>query len=245
MRSTNSSLIFDRPLASVQLDASVHSFVQVRGSIPLFWHHPSHRRYRPPLHMDNDKARTIKALQAHVNRLMGTYVLQLTPDQDTKYGNTATSDGVHYYKYRQLAQEGNMDSRSSGGSVVFINLIDKTKEQGQLGQLLRTSLATLAQQMDQQHESSSSNASRGDKNILEGIDISSLKEPTNRKASNNDIVGTKRLKTVLGVEQRDDLRKTDTADADSPDPTIIVGEGRGAHGGHNFMAPSPTLSPRR
>ena len=138
-----------------------------------------------------------------------------------------------------------MDSRSSSGSVVFINLIDKTKEQGQLGQLLRTSLATLAQQMDQQHESSSSNTSRGDKNILEGIDISSLKEPTNRKASNNDIVGTKRLKTVLGVEQRDDLRKTDTADADSPDPTIIVGEGRGAHGGHHFVAPSPTLSPRR
>uniref|UniRef100_A0A7S2WKG3 SAC domain-containing protein n=1 Tax=Rhizochromulina marina TaxID=1034831 RepID=A0A7S2WKG3_9STRA len=92
--------------------ASAH--VQIRGSVPLFWGHPAHLKYRPPLRLDTDQERHRLALEKHISALRQLY-----------------------------------------GSIVFVNLIDKTKEQGELGKLLRHSLSTLAVRLRAERKSPS------------------------------------------------------------------------------------------
>jgi len=49
------------------------SHVQIRGSIPLFWKHPPHLRYKPPFALSKDTTRNRKALRCHVNELLNLY----------------------------------------------------------------------------------------------------------------------------------------------------------------------------
>uniref|UniRef100_A0A7E4V144 SAC domain-containing protein n=1 Tax=Panagrellus redivivus TaxID=6233 RepID=A0A7E4V144_PANRE len=48
------------------------AFVQIRGSVPLFWSQKGFR-YRPPLTIDKDVGESLPVFEKHVNRLVETY----------------------------------------------------------------------------------------------------------------------------------------------------------------------------
>lgn len=81
-------------------DGRQTSFVQIRGSIPVFWSSPVTMKYAPKVFQAGDVARDVEAFQKHTYQLMELY-----------------------------------------GRVLFVNLIDKKKEQLKLGEAFAKTVA--------------------------------------------------------------------------------------------------------
>ncbi|CAI5739852.1 unnamed protein product [Peronospora destructor] len=86
-------------------DGRQTSFVQIRGSIPVFWSSPATMKYAPKVYQGNDMGRDVAAFQKHAYELMSLY-----------------------------------------GRVLFVNLIDKKKEQLKLGETMAKTIADAATQ---------------------------------------------------------------------------------------------------
>ncbi|KAI9917062.1 hypothetical protein PsorP6_018232 [Peronosclerospora sorghi] len=84
-------------------DGRQTSFVQIRGSIPVFWSSPVSMKYAPKVYQANDMERDVAAFQKHAYELMSLY-----------------------------------------GRVLFVNLIDKKKEQLKLGEAMAKTIAEAA-----------------------------------------------------------------------------------------------------
>ncbi|KAL4146778.1 hypothetical protein PRNP1_010535 [Phytophthora ramorum] len=84
-------------------DGRQTSFVQIRGSIPVFWSSPVTMKYAPKVYHAGDSERDVAAFQRHAYQLMGLY-----------------------------------------GRVLFVNLIDKKKEQLKLGEAMAKTVADAA-----------------------------------------------------------------------------------------------------
>ncbi|CAI5741233.1 unnamed protein product [Hyaloperonospora brassicae] len=84
-------------------DGRQTSFVQIRGSIPVFWSSPASMKYAPEVYQAIDKDRDVAAFQKHAYELMSLY-----------------------------------------GRVLFVNLIDKKKEQLKLGEAMAKTVADAA-----------------------------------------------------------------------------------------------------
>lgn len=84
-------------------DGKQTSFVQIRGSIPVFWSSPVTMKYAPKVYHAGDVERDVAAFQKHAYELMALY-----------------------------------------GRVLFVNLIDKKKEQLKLGEALAKTVAEAA-----------------------------------------------------------------------------------------------------
>lgn len=50
-------------------DGTVCSFVQVRGSIPVYWRQPINMRYKPPLQVESSSARNLRVFSQHFRDL--------------------------------------------------------------------------------------------------------------------------------------------------------------------------------
>ena len=111
----------------------IASFVQVRGSIPLFWQQPDRFAPKPPIVIDKDDTTFLEhaeALSAHLKDLHQRYVLQYQHDT-TKYANPADS----------VDQKA---SRSHIPAIIVLNLIDKLNSQGSIGRYMMRVLDRLA-----------------------------------------------------------------------------------------------------
>ncbi|KAJ8523873.1 hypothetical protein ON010_g17245 [Phytophthora cinnamomi] len=84
-------------------DGRQTSFVQIRGSIPVFWSSPVTMKYAPKVYQAGDVERDVSAFQKHAYELMSLY-----------------------------------------GRVLFVNLIDKKKEQLKLGEAMAKTVADAA-----------------------------------------------------------------------------------------------------
>ncbi|GMF20549.1 unnamed protein product [Phytophthora lilii] len=84
-------------------DGRQTSFVQIRGSIPVFWSSPVTMKYAPKVYQAGDVERDVAAFQKHAYELMSHY-----------------------------------------GRVLFVNLIDKKKEQLKLGEAMAKTVADAA-----------------------------------------------------------------------------------------------------
>ncbi|CAH0478635.1 unnamed protein product [Peronospora belbahrii] len=84
-------------------DGRQTSFVQVRGSIPVFWSSPATMKYAPKVYQAGDTERNVTAFQKHAYELMSLY-----------------------------------------GRVLFVNLIDKKREQLKLGEAMAKTIADAA-----------------------------------------------------------------------------------------------------
>ncbi|ETL35557.1 hypothetical protein L916_12328 [Phytophthora nicotianae] len=84
-------------------DGKQTSFVQIRGSIPVFWSSPVTMKYAPKVYQAGDVERDVAAFQKHAYELMSLY-----------------------------------------GRVLFVNLIDKKKEQLKLGEAMAKTVADAA-----------------------------------------------------------------------------------------------------
>ncbi|KAF4317462.1 hypothetical protein BBO99_00005341 [Phytophthora kernoviae] len=84
-------------------DGKQTSFVQIRGSIPVFWSSPVTMKYAPKVYLAGDVEKDVAAFQKHSYQLMSLY-----------------------------------------GRVLFVNLIDKKKEQLKLGEALAKTVADAA-----------------------------------------------------------------------------------------------------
>jgi SacI homology domain len=98
---------------------SVMSFVQTRGSIPLRWSSPTDiKTYRPRVRIGTDPLAQARALQQHLI------------DQGTKYirfpGDLLSRE----------VPRGDKFSQRSHPSLLLVNLVDKTSDQGRLGRAL-------------------------------------------------------------------------------------------------------------
>lgn len=94
---------------------TVLSHLQTRGSIPLRWSSPADvKTYRPRVHIGTDPLAQARALRLHLLEQFSYYV---EPQQPEKQG-------------QQLIQPTNA---SGIARLIFVNLIDKKKDQGRLG----------------------------------------------------------------------------------------------------------------
>ncbi|EGZ07222.1 hypothetical protein PHYSODRAFT_565275 [Phytophthora sojae] len=84
-------------------DGKQTSFVQIRGSIPVFWSSPVTMKYAPKVYQAGDVERNVTAFQKHAYELMSLY-----------------------------------------GRVLFVNLIDKKKEQLKLGEAMAKTVTDAA-----------------------------------------------------------------------------------------------------
>ena len=55
-------------------DGKITSFVQVRGSIPLYWSSPVTMKYEPRVYIDDDRAKRTESCEKHVSDLLQQYV---------------------------------------------------------------------------------------------------------------------------------------------------------------------------
>lgn len=101
-------------------DGSVSSFVQVRGSIPIFWSQPETWKLRPaivPTGPEGEVSTHAKAVRAHLLDLLRCYAL-----------NTSTLPSSDYQQQQQHH------------AVFLVNLVDKTGSQGRLGRIFLSAL---------------------------------------------------------------------------------------------------------
>jgi len=91
--------------------------VQVRGSVPLFWGHPAHLRYKPPLQLRDGAASG-------------------DGQSETSRSEKSRSECALQLHLRALAE--------AYGHVTFVNLVDKKSDQLSLGTKLEAALSALA-----------------------------------------------------------------------------------------------------
>ncbi|CAM9388053.1 unnamed protein product, partial [Sphacelaria rigidula] len=108
-------------------DHSLTSHVQIRGSIPVLWSSPTNLRYHPKVRIDPDEEASLRALSQHCEDLIGLY----TGATNTTADATSAADAAG-------------DVGGSGGSILFVNLVDKKKEQGALGETFDSALRIVA-----------------------------------------------------------------------------------------------------
>lgn len=97
----------------------VMSHLQTRGSVPLRWSSPADvKTYRPRVRIGTDPLAQARALRLHLLEQFSYYV-------------SAEDEG----RRRLITRDSNSSSSSSSGvaKLIFVNLIDKHKDQGRLG----------------------------------------------------------------------------------------------------------------
>eukprot|EP01038_Epipyxis_sp_PR26KG_P008932 gene8932-12046_t len=94
------------------------SFVQIRGSIPIFWNQSETWKLRPPIIPQNNLTLQSEALLSHLEDINSFYI-----DKNDKI--TSIPLEAQY-----------LNNESSVADITFINLIDKKGTQGRLGKLL-------------------------------------------------------------------------------------------------------------
>lgn len=99
-------------------DGSVASFLQLRGSIPIFWSQPDTWKLRPAITPKGTLATHAKAVKTHLVDLLCSYVLNSTI----------------------IPTDAAQDATPVKPSVFMVNLIDKSGSQGTLGRLLHAAL---------------------------------------------------------------------------------------------------------
>jgi hypothetical protein len=92
----------------------VYSFVQTRGSIPLRWSSPADvRTYAPKVRIGLDPLEQARSLRAHVLEQLQLYASTTSPTSSSITQKTSSPHSDH--------------------KLVFVNLVDKQKDQGRLG----------------------------------------------------------------------------------------------------------------
>lgn len=109
----------------------VSSFVQVRGSIPLFWSQPETWRLRPSIVPSLNLAMHATAAKIHLIDLLCSYVLSSTKNKSI-YSSSSSSSKII--------------PNPPPAAVFLVNLIDKTGSQGKLGRLLYAALRRIETQ---------------------------------------------------------------------------------------------------
>ncbi|CAN0284612.1 unnamed protein product [Discosporangium mesarthrocarpum] len=104
-------------------DGSLTSHVQIRGSIPVFWSSPTNLQYHPPVKIHDDEEASLQALRLHAEDLV------------SRYGPLPGTRGRAGAEAREGA--------GKGGGVMFINLVDKKKDQGALGEAFDAALTAV------------------------------------------------------------------------------------------------------
>jgi hypothetical protein len=92
------------------------SFIQLRGSIPLFWHQPDIWKLKPSIQIEKNLTAHIESLRKHLHSIVVNY---LRPS-----GKVSSNIFEIKAADRQI------------NSLYFLNLVDKKGSQGKLGQTL-------------------------------------------------------------------------------------------------------------
>lgn len=115
----------------------VYSFVQTRGSIPLIWSSPANvREYAPRVQIATNPLDQARSLRAHLLEQILLYTPLLLPNKDHRSSTSSheyrkrhppmASDAKYMYKFKEV-------STKIPEKVMFVNLVDKKKDQGRLG----------------------------------------------------------------------------------------------------------------
>jgi len=111
---------------------SIHSLssqVQTRGSIPLRWSSPADMKtYAPRVHIGTDPIAQARALKLHLLDQMDHYTL---PRDDVESSGTSSQENPALMTSDDTMKQINDDSHS----MIFVNLVDKKKDQGRLGMM--------------------------------------------------------------------------------------------------------------
>jgi hypothetical protein len=116
--------------ATVTTTAS--SFVQTRGSLPLFWSSPTDiKTYRPRVRIGTDPLAQARAVWAHIQDHTVRYVA-MPPSSDRAAAATKNNE-------------------TSSSSILMVNLIDKHSDQGRLGRAFAAVLSAVQDVFQLQH----------------------------------------------------------------------------------------------
>ena len=105
---------------------SVASHVQTRGSIPLRWSSPADvKTYRPRVHIGTDPLAQARAVRRHILNQLSYYSLGNSSNKilDQSEGSSAINEDQGHIS----------DGNGDVADIVFVNLVDKTSDQGRLG----------------------------------------------------------------------------------------------------------------
>jgi phosphatidylinositol 4-phosphatase len=106
---------------SEKTQGGTFSFVQVRGSIPLFWEQNEMWKLRPQIVPESNISASLTPLLNHVSALYKDYVLPHIPHEGGKRVEKKEAD------------------------IVFVNLIDKSGTQGELGKFFMSGLQKISE----------------------------------------------------------------------------------------------------
>lgn len=103
--------------ASGKTQGDTFSFVQVRGSIPLFWEQNEVWKLRPQIIPERNISASLTPLLNHVSALFEDYV---------------------------LPRKNQVRVKNTEANIIFVNLIDKTGAQGELGKFFVSALRKIS-----------------------------------------------------------------------------------------------------
>eukprot|EP00795_Rhopilema_esculentum_P012362 gene12362-3018_t len=105
------------------------SFVQVRGSVPVFWSQPGYK-YRPPPRLDKDEASTKKAFVQHFDRELARY----KREAETRRYDPAKTYCVNFASILSNVQcRCYENAAASEGVGVIINLVEQSGREKIIG----------------------------------------------------------------------------------------------------------------
>lgn len=115
----------------------IYSFVQTRGSIPLIWSSPANvREYAPRVQISTNPLDQARSLRAHLLEQILLYTPLLLPNKEQRSSTSSheywkrhppmASEAQYMYKFKEV-------STKNPEKVIFVNLVDKKKDQGRLG----------------------------------------------------------------------------------------------------------------
>ena len=108
---------------------SLSSQVQTRGSIPLRWSSPADMKtYTPRVHIGTDPIAQARALKLHLLDQMDHYTL---PRDDAESSEVSSQENSALMAADEIMKQINENSHS----MIFVNLVDKKKDQGRLGMM--------------------------------------------------------------------------------------------------------------
>jgi hypothetical protein len=132
----------------------VYSFVQTRGSIPLIWSSPANvREYAPRVQIATNPLDQARALRAHLLEQIWLYTPLLLPNtklrssisnhQNLRRHPTA-SDAKYIYNFKEVRTK-------IPEKLIFVNLVDKKKDQGRLGKAFDSVLQAILDVHGEEH----------------------------------------------------------------------------------------------
>ena len=105
----------------------VYSWVQTRGSIPLLWSSPANiRNYAPRVQIATNPLDQARSLRAHLLEQILIYTSLLSSYIDTTHVSRSHEQQTQYLVNKEAHNK-------ISQKLIFVNLIDKKKDQGRLG----------------------------------------------------------------------------------------------------------------